>query len=107
MQIKPWEVWFASVRFEDSPAVKARPVVVTSSGAVYVCALKVTTHAPRDEWGEYQLTQWQFAGLKYPSTVRVGKQLRLEPRDMIHRIGTLHPIDILGIQTIIATKGQA
>lgn len=106
MQIKPWEVWFASVRFEDSPTVKSRPVVVTSSGAVYVCALKVTSHAPRNEWGEYQLAQWQFAGLKCPSTVRISKQLRLEQRDMIHRIGTLHPIDILGIQNIIAAKEQ-
>ena len=104
MQIKPWEVWFASVRFEDSPDVKARPVVVTSSGAVYVCALKVTSHKPRNRWGEYQLKQWQYAGLKYESTVRVEKQIRLERRDMIHRLGTLHPIDILGIQDVIASK---
>lgn len=102
MTIKPWEVWFASVRFEDSPEVKKRPVVVTSSGEIYVLALKVTSHAPRNEWGEYALQQWQAAGLKKPSTVRIGKRLRLEYRDMVHKIGRLHPLDIMAIQRILA-----
>lgn len=102
MTIKPWEVWFASVRFEDSLEVKKRPVVVTSSGEIYVLALKVTSHAPRNEWGEYSLQQWQAAGLKKPSTVRIGKRLRLEYRDMVHKIGRLHPLDIMAIQRMLA-----
>ena len=105
MTIKPWEVWFASVRFEDSSAVKARPIVVTSSGNIYVWALKVTSHAPRKEWGEYQLQQWQAAGLTKPSTVRIGKRIQLEQRDMIHRIGSLDSVDIIAIQNII-TSGK-
>ena len=76
MTIKPWEVWFAAVRFEDSPQIKNRPVVVTSSEAVCVMALKVTSHVPRNEWGEYALQHWQAAGLNKPSTVRIGKRLR-------------------------------
>lgn len=104
MQIKPWEVWFASVRFEDKDEIKARPVVVTSSGEIYVWALKVTSHSPRNVWGEYPLSQWQAAGLKKPSTVRIGQRIQLEQRDMIHRIGALHPIDIIEIQKIIASK---
>ena len=102
MTIKPWEVWFASVRFEDSPEVKKRPVVVTSSGEIFVLALKVTSHAPRNVWGEYALQQWQAAGLKKPSTVRIEKRLRLEYRDMVHKIGRLHPLDIMAIQRILA-----
>lgn len=102
MTIKPWEVWFAAVRFEDSPQIKNRPVVVTSSGDIYVMALKVTSHIPRNVWGEYALQYWQTAGLSKPSTVRVGKRLRLQQSDMIHRIGKLHPMDILNIQRIIA-----
>ena len=102
MTIKPWEVWFAAVRFEDSPQIKNRPVVVTSSGAIYVMALKVTSHVPRNEWGEYALQHWQAAGLNKPSTVRIGKRLRLQQSDMVHRIGKLHPVDILNIQRIIA-----
>lgn len=102
MTIKPWEVWFAAVRFEDSPQIKNRPVVVTSSEAVCVMALKVTSHVPRNEWGEYALQHWQAAGLNKPSTVRIGKRLRLQQSDMVHRIGKLHPLDILNIQRIIA-----
>lgn len=102
MTIKPWEVWFAAVRVEDSPQIKNRPVVVTSSGAIYVMALKVTSHVPRNEWGEYALQHWQAAGLNKPSTVRIGKRLRLQQSDMVHRIGKLHPLDILNIQRIIA-----
>lgn len=104
MQIKPWEVWFAAVRFEDAPTVKARPVIVTSSGQIYVWALKVTSKVPRSTWGEYQLTQWQYAGLDKPSTVRISKRIKLEQRDMIRRLGTLHAIDILGIQKIMGSQ---
>lgn len=102
MTIKPWEVWFAAVRFEDSLQIKNRPVVVTSSGDIYVLALKVTSHAPRNEWGEYALQHWQLAGLQKPSTVRISKRLRLQHRDMIRKIGRLHPLDIVNIQRIIA-----
>ena len=105
MKIKQWEVWLASVRFEDQPdRSKKRPVVVTSAGEVVVLALKVTSHSPRPVWGEYALTEWQFAGLSKPSTVRVGKPLRLDMEDMIHRIGSLHPLDILAIQSIFPSN---
>lgn len=105
LQIKPWEVWYARVRYEDAPAVKMRPVVVTSAGTVWVLALKVTSHAPRREWGEYALREWAYAGLTKPSTVRISKQLRLEERDMARRIGELHVWDIMNIQMIMAQKG--
>lgn len=101
MQFRRWDVWFASVRFEDSDEVKARPVVITDHGEVYVLALKVTSHAPRDAWGEYALVYWREAGLSKPSTVRISKRLRLEPRDMIRKVGTLHPMDIMSIVEII------
>ena len=101
MTIYPWEVWFAAVRCEDSPQTKNRPVVVTSSGEIYVLALKVTSHAPRKEWGEYALQKWQAAGLQKPSTVRIGKRLQLQYRDMIHKIGRLHPLDIINIENML------
>lgn len=102
MRINPWEVWLAAVRFEDSSQVKNRPVIVTSSGDIYVLALKVTSHAPRSDWGEYALRYWQYASLDKPSTVRIGKCLRLQKSDMVHRIGALHPLDVMSIQSIIA-----
>ena len=102
MTINPWEVWYAAVRFEDTPQIKKRPVVVTSSGNIYVLALKVTSHPPRNVWGEYPLQHWKAAGLQKPSTVRIGKRLHLQHSDMVHKIGKPHPLDIVNIQRIIA-----
>lgn len=104
MQINPWEVWYAAVRFEDTPEVKLRPVVVTSANEIVVLALKVTTHPPRECWGEYALQQWEAAGLKKQSTVRIGKRLRLEHKDMRDKVGRLHPLDIINIQRFLAEK---
>jgi len=102
MMIKPWDVWYAAVRFEDSEQVKSRPVVVTSSGIAFILAFKVTSHMPRNEWGEYALIEWQYAGLRKPSTVRIGKPLQLATSDMTRRLGSLHPLDVVNIQKIVA-----
>lgn len=104
MTINPWEVWLAAVRFEDSPQVKNRPVVITSTGKIYVLALKVTSQAPRNSWGEYSLQRWKEAGLNKESTVRISKRLQLALTDMLFKIGDLHPQDIVNIQRIIAGK---
>lgn len=99
-----WEVWLANVRFEDVPETKKRPVVVTETGEAFIIALKVTSHEPRDAWGEYALMEWRTAGLKKQSTVRISKRLRLPKTALVHRIGVLHQADILAIRTIIASK---
>lgn len=101
MQVEPWEVWFANVRFEDETGTKDRPVIITESGTVFVLALFVTSHVPRNNWGEVELIKWQYAGLNRPSTVRVTRQLELLESDLRKRIGKLHPIDILQIQRYI------
>ena len=101
MQVEPWEVWFANVRFEDETGTKDRPVIITESGTVFVLALFVTSHAPRNNWGEVELIKWQYAGLNRPSTVRVTRQLELLESDLRKRIGKLHPVDILQVQRYI------
>lgn len=96
---KPWEVWVAAVKFEDSDEIKNRPVVITDTGTAVLLALKVTTHSPRQQFeGEYPLVRWCAAGLKKPSTVRMGAILKLEQRDLLYMIGRLHPVDILEIR---------
>jgi len=100
MQIKQWDIWWASVRFDDVDEIKQRPVIVLSSGEILVIALKVTSQPPRV--GDYVLSQWQYAGLYKPSTARLDKLLKLEHQEMKYRMGSLHPSDILPIQKALA-----
>lgn len=65
-----WEIWWARVKFEDSEECKVRPVIVLEDAVAYIISLKVTRHAPRNNYaGEYVLLDWQEEGLQKESTV--------------------------------------
>lgn len=55
----------------------------------------ITTHEQRNVYGDYDVTKWQSAGLKKPSTIRLTRQLRLEEGDLIYKMGDLDPFDIV------------
>ena len=103
-EIKAWDVWLANVRFEDTPETKKRPVVITETGESFILALKVTSHEPRNMWGEYRLIEWRAAGLQRQSTVRISKRLKLPESAMVHRIGTLHAADVVAIRSIMVRE---
>lgn len=97
-----WEVWWAYVKFEDSNEVRKRPVLVLEDRVAYILSLKITSHEPRKNFdGEYQLLQWEKAGLSKPSVVRISKALRLEERDFGNKIGKLTDADIYAIQMLL------
>jgi hypothetical protein len=54
MNCNPWEVWAADVKFEDSPEVKRRPVLILENKQIYAVCLKMTGTEPR--CGEYALS---------------------------------------------------
>ena len=96
---QPWEIWWAYVSFEDDASQgKERPVLVLEDGVVYVIALMITSHEQRNVFGEYDVTKWQSAGLKTPSTIRLSRRLKLEESDLIRKMGDLHPLDIVTLQ---------
>lgn len=95
---QPWEIWWAYVAFEEGNDGKERPVLVLEDGTVYVLALMITSHEQRNIYGEYDITKWQSAGLKKPSTIRVTRRLRLDEKDLISKMGDLHPVDIVLLQ---------
>ncbi len=103
MRPSKWEVWFAKVAFDDDPTkIKERPVLVMDDRNCYILSFKITSHAPRLNFsGEYSLVKWSEAGLLKPSTVRTLKRLKLIETDFVHKIGRLHPVDILGIMNIL------
>lgn len=99
-----WEIWLARVKFEDDLAqVKNRPVLVVAPGQQYILSLKITSHPPRANFSdEYAILKWAEAGLWKESTIRCSKRLNLVESDFIHKLGRLHPIDILNIQNILS-----
>lgn len=93
--IRPFDVLIASVEFEDKPGVaKPRPVVVleVDGGTLYVTAVKVTSHAPR-EWcsGEVVLVDWEREGLAKPSVARCSKIMRFTNRQHTSLHRNTHP----------------
>ena len=96
---KSWEIWFASVRFEDSPEIKKRPVVIFKNNIAFILAFKITTHEPRSNFqGEYKLKYWKEANLRSESTIRLSTTFKLTKKDLDKKIGQLHPNDIIMIQ---------
>lgn len=105
MMVTPnkWEVWLAEVKFEDDlTQVKRRPVLVVAPDEQYILSLKITSHMPRVNFlDEYSIVRWADAGLKKASTIRCSKRLNLIESDFVHKIGRLHPVDIMNIQNIL------
>ena len=96
--IEPWDLWWAEVEYEHHDGSKRRPVLVISADEVYVLSYKITSHEARNQWGEYEIVQWQSAGLPKPSTVRMTQVYKLPRTALKKKIGRLKPIDIEAIR---------
>ena len=98
--MRKWEIYLAYVRFEEIPGGKPRPVLVIDDNIAYpICCLKMTGHEPRR--GEYALIRWSNAGLDKPTTVRIQKRLNVKADDFIKKIGSLDPVDIVNIESML------
>lgn len=97
LDMKPWEIWYARVKFEDTDEIKSRPVVVLETGEVAVIALKVTGHEERNYYGDIDITYWQSAGLTKPSTIRAGIKLVLDYSAFERKVGVLQYIDRINV----------
>lgn len=74
IKIEQWEVWWATVKYEDSDEEKIRPVVILDcNNAFCIDVAKVTTHKPRDLF-DHQITDLESCGLHRASTVRLDKK---------------------------------
>jgi hypothetical protein len=97
MRCKPWEIWWATVAYDDNPSKSTvRPVLIVDTEAMVAIALKLTTHAPRK--GEFPLVDWSFSGLPEETTVRIGKVLKLTDSDIKNKIGRVSVRDRVKIE---------
>jgi hypothetical protein len=93
MKCRPWEIWLATVQFEDRAEVKKRPVLIAGKYPDKLYRIKMTKTPARDHF-EYELKDWEQAGLKHPTTIRTSKLSDLRESDLIHKIGELSIRDI-------------
>jgi mRNA interferase MazF len=86
MAIKAGEFWVADIPFTDASATKRRPVLVLWLDASDTVVAAVTTANPRTAT-DVALGDWQAAGLRLPSTVRLSRLDCLEQSLLIRRLG--------------------
>ena len=94
---KVWEVWLATVPYEDDYSAKRRPVVVVDVKSTHIEVTGMTSRPPEYS-DEFYLSDWKRVGLKQRSTVKTRRIVKLSHRMFIHKIGDLGIADITKIQ---------
>lgn len=92
MPIQPGEFWVADIPFTSGSGSKKRPVLVLWLDGLDAVVAAVTSAAPRSPT-DVPLTEWRFAGLRLPSTVRLARLDCLEQSLLIHKLGSLAAAD--------------
>lgn len=100
--MKRFEIWYAKVRFEDSDEVKERPVLIWNDMAYIILGYKLTGTDRGNNRQEFPIEYWEEAGLSKPTTIRIGKLLRLERSDFTRYIGVLDKRDQLRFELRIS-----
>ncbi|MBQ6735693.1 MAG: hypothetical protein IJR00_12400 [Lachnospiraceae bacterium] len=90
--MKRYEIWDAYVKYEGVDHVEIRPVLVWGKNA-FIAAYKMTGTDRGDDGKEYRIKYWKESGLSKPTSVRLGKFLKLEDRDMVRFRGVLDKRD--------------
>ena len=92
MSIQPGEFWVADIRYTDGTASKKRPVLVLWLDGQDAVVAVVTTAVPRTPT-DLALADWQAAGLRAASTVRLSRLDCLEQSLLLHRLGAVSTAD--------------
>ena len=100
--IKVGDVVICKFPFDDKPGkIKVRPAVVIDINArgLVVLVLKVTSRPPKNKY-DYELANWDLAGLHKESTVRSNKEELILRNDIAKRIGSLTTKDFENVRTL-------
>jgi mRNA interferase MazF len=102
MTVQPGEFWVADIPFTSGGGSKKRPVLLLWLDAMDAVVAAVTTAAPRSPT-DVPLSDWESAGLRRPSTVRLSRLDCLEQVLLIHKLGTLSAADANQVKAIWST----
>ena len=98
MPMQAGDIWLANIPFTDGCASKVRPVLMLWLDAADVVVGVVTSAGPRSPT-DVSLADWQAAGLRVPSTVRLSRLDCLEQALLFRRLGSLSSADKQQIKT--------
>lgn len=99
MTIRPGEFWVADIPFTDGSGSKKRPVLVLWLDGADVVVAAVTS-APARSMTDVALHEWQQAGLRLASTVRLSRLDCLEKPLLIARLGMISDADGQSVRQI-------
>ena len=96
-----YEIWYAKYRYQDCDNIEIRPVLIWDD-RVFVIAFKMTGTDRGDNKEEFRIEYWKEAGLEKPTTIRIGRMLKMQHEDFVRKIGELDPRDRLRFEFRIA-----
>ena len=100
-----WEVWLVDMPFEEGINSKIRPALVIDPQQNFIVVGKMTSHPPRENFqDEYQMIDWEGAGLIKETTLRLSHLVRLNPSSFIICLGKVQPEDQIKIRKILEKK---
>lgn len=97
--IRAGELWLARIPFTAGSAAKIRPVLVLWIDGQDAVVAVVTPAGPRTAT-DAPLADWQAAGLRVASTVRLSRIDCFEQSLLIRRLGALSAGDAQNLKTV-------
>ena len=95
------EILLVSLVFSSQAGNKRRPVVVVyDSFDADLLVAPITSHVARTSF-DVTVTQWQRAGLRLPSVVRVDKLATIEKTTIVRQLGKMTPPDWGSVTTAL------
>jgi mRNA interferase MazF len=101
MSFSPGDVLLVPVPFSDGTGYKKRPVVIVyDSGDADLLVAPITSQAARSPC-DVPVVNWQRAGLRLPSIVRLEKLATAEKSTVVRKMGRLAPDDWEKVKTVL------
>ncbi len=94
------EILLCAFPFSNGQIKKRPALVVLDYGDNDVLVSRITSHIPQNEF-DYNIVEWQTAGLLLPSTIRASKIVHLEKIYLERSLGRLEQSDIAAFRPIL------
>jgi len=95
--LEKWDIALARVKFAECDERKLRPIVVLDEDRYCLIGLYATTQGSGYH-NDYPIKQWEKAGLRKQTFVRLGLEIEVDKAFVVKKIGRLQEIDIEAIE---------